>query len=129
MSINFTPRCQEIVALAKKLALKFNNEDVTLDHFLLSFLKVDSILIPFIEQKLKIEFSSIEKLAYNAIKSEKTSKNLESVSFSLPVQSCLDFAYEISNQKNHSYVSVEHLFYALLNEPSSHVIDYFLSLS
>ena len=129
MSVNFTPRCQEIIAVAKKLATKFNNSHILLDHFLVAFIKIDSILIPFIESKLNIDFEGLEGLAYNTIKKESSSQRDEDPIFSLPCQSCLDFASELAQQKKHSYVSVEHLFYALLNDGSSHLIDYFFELN
>ena len=40
MQLNFTPRSQEILSLARKLARKFSHEEVDLDHLFLSFLKV-----------------------------------------------------------------------------------------
>ena len=126
MQANFTPRCQEILALAKKLAEKFNNPEVTVEHVFLSFLKIDSFLFPRIEQEIQIDLEALVQSVVESL-ANKSQDNIEKVSFGKDVKQCLDLAYQTSNSKSHTYISVEHLFFALLNEPNSNIIDYFIA--
>jgi ATP-dependent Clp protease ATP-binding subunit ClpC len=124
MPANFTPRSQEILSLAKKLAEKFSNREVTLDHLFLSFIKVDSFLIPYIEHKLLVKFDEVEGMVVDSI-SQKTKKGtFNKVTYSERVKSCLDLCLKTSLDRRHSYISVEHLLYAMLNLEDSHIIDY-----
>jgi ATP-dependent Clp protease ATP-binding subunit ClpC len=125
MQANFTPRCQEILALSKRLAEKYRNPQVTVEHVFLAFLKVDSFLFPRIKSELSMSLDSIV-LAIEDSLAQKTQTN-NKVVFGEDVKSALDLAYQISNEKQHSYISVEHLFYALLNDPSSCIIDYLVT--
>lgn len=126
MEANFTPRSQEILALAKKLAEKFNHAQVTIDHLILSFLKADSFLIPLIEFKVKTDFTCVEELVVESLSKNEIKTN-DTVEFSREVKDSLDYAYNLSSSFNHSYISVEHILYALLNDVSSNFIDYLLA--
>lgn len=127
MRANFTPRSQEILSLAKKLAEKFSHPEVTLEHLMLSFIKVDSFLIPFIEIKMGIKFDKLETLLTdNLTYIEKESED-DRVTYSDEVKNCLDYSYNLSTQNKHSYISVEHILYALLNDFDSNILDYFIA--
>lgn len=129
MRANFTPRSQEILSLAKKIAEKFAHTHVLMEHVLLSFIKIDNFLIPNLENRLSINFSYVESLLLETLKlidSQDRSLDIKTA-FSQEVTDCIDYAYKISNQYKHSYISVEHLFYAMLNDLSSNVIDYLVT--
>jgi ATP-dependent Clp protease ATP-binding subunit ClpC len=125
MSANFTPRSQEILALSKKLAEKYSHAEVTLDHLLLAFLKADSFLVPLLEWKTKKLFKPVEHIVKESLDDLKI-ENVKEVQFSQEVKDSLDYAYNLSSSNQHSYISVEHIFYALLNNVDSKIIDYFL---
>ena len=127
MQANFTPRCQEILALAKKLAEKFQNPQVTVEHVFLSFLKIDSFLFPRIEQEVNVNFEDLAESIVATLTQKSSKVPIEKVTFGHDVKECLDLAYKTSNLKSHNYISVEHLFFALLNDPSSNIIDYFIA--
>lgn len=125
MSANFTPRTQEVLSLSKKLASKFLHSHVLSEHVLLSLIKIDSFLLPYIEYKLDISFYDVEQTLIKALSELNTSKDDQSkVSFSGEVKSFIDLSYEVSSSRQHSYVSVEHLFYAMLNDVNCSAIDY-----
>lgn len=125
MEANFTPRSQEILALAKKLAEKFIHSEVTLDHLMLSFIKADSFLIPLIEFKINKSFKCVEDLIVGSLNEIKI-KRVEDIQFSQEVKDSLDYAYNLSSSHSHSYISVEHILYAVLNDVNSKFIDYLL---
>ena len=128
MSVNFTPRTQEVLSLAKKLALKFSHTEVNSEHVLLSLIKVDSFLLPYIEQKVGVSFYDLEKILASSLSSfERSQHNTSSISFSREVRSFLDLAHNLSSARQHSYVSVEHLLYAMLNDLDCTALDYFIA--
>jgi ATP-dependent Clp protease ATP-binding subunit ClpA len=116
MRANFTPRSQEIVSLSKKIAESFKHSQVDIEHFLLAFLKIDTFVLPYIKERLSIDFTELEQLIIDTLKIIPESlPEGSSSTFSHSVQSCLSLAYKVSNEKQHSYVSVEHLLHAILN--------------
>ena len=129
MPSNYTPRCQEILQLSKTLAQKFGNTEVSLDHILLSFLKVDTFLLPFLAEKLELDFSKITDLVVKTLdyNSQENEKSKGSIPLGRDTQFCLEFASQLSAEKDHSYVSVEHILYAMLSDITSPIIDYFLA--
>jgi ATP-dependent Clp protease ATP-binding subunit ClpC len=127
MQANFTPRSQEILALAKKLAEKFSHPEVTLEHLMLSFIKVDSFLIPFIAIKVGQKFDKLEILLTDNLSYIERSKELRVPLFSKEVKGCLDYSYNLSKENSHSYISVEHILYAILNDFNSNILDYFIA--
>lgn len=128
MRANFTPRTQEVLSLAKKLATKFSHSEVLSEHVLLSFIKVDSFLLPYIEFKLGVSFYSLEQTLIQALKSFEVHTFInEQVTFSEEVKSFIDYSYNLSSSKQHSYVSVEHLLYAMLNDLQCSAVDYFVA--
>lgn len=127
MQSNFTPRSQEILSLAQQLAQKFKNSEVTLDHLLLSFLKVDSFLVPYLEGKLDCSFIEVEGLVLDSITYiKKTNTEHENVPFGSDVKDCLSICSQISSDRDHSYISVEHILYAMITTLDFSVIDYFI---
>ncbi len=130
MRSNFTPRTQEILSLAKQLAAKFSHINVELEHLLLSFFKVDSFLLPLIEHKLGISFQNLEDLVIESLNTMSVSSDFlkdSNILFSSDVKSCLNYADQLSSSKQHSYISVEHLMYSMLNDINSNIIDYFIA--
>lgn len=121
---NLTPRSQEIISLARQLAQKFENPEVTLDHVFLSFLKIDTFILPFIEDRANITFEPIESLVVDTIVSLPTVGHQDNVPFGPDVISCLELCNQLSSSKNHEYISVEHMLYVMLSD--FHIADYFL---
>lgn len=126
MQLNLTPRSQEILSLAQQLAQKFYNPEVTLDHVLLSFLKVDSFLIPFLESKLGTEFKDVEGLVIDAVAHLKKVEEPDEVPYGPEVKQCLSICREISSNRDHAYISVEHILYAMITNLDFTIVDYFI---
>jgi len=128
MRANFTPRTQEVLALAKKLAKKFSHSEVNSEHVLLSFIKVDSFLLPYIEYKLGISFYSLEQTLISSLESFNSNSNTaEELSFSDEAKSFINYSFDLSSSRKHSYISVEHLLYAMLNDIQCSALDYFVA--
>ena len=127
MRANFTPRTQEVLSLAKKLAFKFSHEEVQTEHVLLSLIKVDSFVLPSIESDLGITLDIVENTLIEALSSFPKSFSESEINFSEEVKTFIDYAYNISSSKMHSYVSVEHLLYAMISEITCPAADYFIA--
>ena len=123
---NFTPRTQQIIALSKKLAKEHRNNDIILEHLFLAFLKSDSFILPFLIQRFNIDYSGLLDLVEATLDIEVLPKPPDKVSFSIEAKQCLELAFSLSSDRSHSYVSVEHLLYAMIDQEGSAIPDYFL---
>ena len=127
MRANFTPRTQEVLSLAKKLAFKFSHQEVQTEHVLLSLIKVDSFILPSIESNLGITLDVVESVLIESLSGFPKDLSEGEISFSDEVKAFIDYAYSISSSKMHSYVSVEHLLYAMISEITCPAADYFIA--
>ena len=128
MRANFTPRSQEVLAIAKKIAEKLCHKEVKSEHLLLAFLKIDSFLLPYLQKELNQSFESLNKHIVETLSYSVQADTFSSSSkFSDEIKSLLDYAFELSNERKHSYISVEHLLYAMLNDMHCTAIDYFIA--
>ncbi len=126
MSPNFTPRTQQIISLSKKIAKKHRNADIILEHLFLAFLKSDSFILPFLINKFSIDYQNLVDLVEASLDFETTPDPSTSATFSTETKDCLELAYELSSKRSHSYVSVEHLLYAMITQDNSSIPEYFL---
>lgn len=128
MRANFTPRTQEVLSASKKIAYKYLHTEVLVEHLLISLIRLDSFIIPLIENKLSINFDTLDELLSASLESIAGSeKAIDGVVFSDSVKSIINYSHSLSENNAHSYVSVEHLLYALFNDTSSCAIDYFIA--
>lgn len=128
MRANFTPRTQEVLSASKKIAYKYLHTEVLVEHLLISLIRLDSFIIPLIENKLSINFDTLDELLSASLESIAGSeKAIDGVVFSDSVKSIINYSHSLSENNAHSYVSVEHLLYALFNDTNSCAIDYFIA--
>tara|TARA_B100002019_G_C21274935_1_gene604932 strand:- start:2513 stop:4918 length:2406 start_codon:yes stop_codon:yes gene_type:complete len=123
---NFTPRTQEIIATSKKLAEKFSHSRIRLDHLFLAILKSDSLILPFLISRYSIDWQALVDLVEDTIRTTPTINEPSEMKFSKEYKNCLDFALQLSNEKSHSFVSVEHILYSLIVAENSVVPEFFL---
>ena len=123
---NFTPRTQEIIATSKKLAEKFSHSRIRLDHLFLAILKSDSLILPFLVSRYSIDWQALVDLVEDTIRTTPTINEPSEMKFSKEYKNCLDFALQLSNEKSHSFVSVEHILYSLIVAENSVVPEFFL---
>jgi ATP-dependent Clp protease ATP-binding subunit ClpC len=119
VSPNFTPKSQQLIIDSKIMASSLNHSEVTESHLLVSLLRAEAGFInefirsfglkvsDFIE--FVIEYSSLEEL---------DDEEAGPPSYGASFKSILSGAYEFSNQLQHSYIGVEHLFFCLINNAS-----------
>lgn len=128
MTPNFTPRTQEIIATSKKLAEKYSYSKINLEHLFLAILKSDSLIMPFIISKYHLDYTALVDLVEDTIKSNSNELNPKQIEFSKQFKDCLEAALNTSNERSHSFVSVEHILYSLIVIENSLIPEFFLIL-
>lgn len=123
---NFTPRSQEVIATAKKLAEKYNSLTIDVDHLFLALLKLDSFLMPFLVSKYDLDIDSLIELVESSLLSADSPTDRGPPSFADETRNCLELAYVFSNVREHAYISVEHLLYAMIVQEDSIIPEFFL---
>jgi len=129
MQANFTPRSQEILVLAKKLARKHNHRSVYLEHLLLSILKIDRYIVPSIKSKIGNKVDLLESSLQKSLDNFPEELDHEAeIFFSKELESCITFALQSSQDNSDFYVSVEHLLYSLIANPENNIIHHLISV-
>jgi len=113
---NFTPRAQQVLALARKEADRFNHNYVGSEHLLLGLVRLGQGVAVNVLQKLGLD---IETLRIEVEKQTGQGPD-RSVSGNIPytprVKKVLALAAKEAKALNHSYVGTEHILLGLLRE-------------
>ena len=121
MNINkFTQKSMEAVQSCEKIAYEYGNQEIDQEHFFLSLLRIEDSLIEKLLVKMGIEVKVLEAQIIGAI--EKKSKvSGGQIYISNDLNKVLIFAEDEAKNMKDQYVSVEHLFLALLKEAKKEV--------
>lgn len=128
---NFTPRAQQAINEAKKVARKYANEFVTLDHLFYGMVNLNAGILAEILFLLKIDQNSLKE------KIESSFFNFDQTSFDMMMEPSFDQHFHlvlkvsasIANKLGHEYVGVEHILLALLKYEESNIPKYFNSFN
>ena len=128
MNINkFTQKSMEAVQGCEKLAYEYGNQEIDQEHFLYSLLNIEDSLIAGLIEKMGIDRNvftrDVEALIQK--KPKVSGSGAGQVYVSNALNKVLISAEDVAKQMGDSYVSVEHLFIALLNEPNRDVKELF----
>ncbi len=121
MNINkFTQKSMEAVSRCEKLAYEYGNQEIDQEHFLYSLLTIEESLIAKLIEKMEVNRDSFLSQTQQLIeKKPKVSGGQVYISKSL--NEVLVSAEDESKAMGDEYVSVEHLFLALLKHPNKEV--------
>ncbi len=121
MNINkFTQKSLEAVNNCEKLAYQYGNPEIDQEHFLYSLLTVEDSLIGKLVEKMEINRDSFQAGVMDLIeKKPKVSGGQTYISKSL--NQVLVSAEDEAKAMGDEYISVEHLFLALLKSPNKEV--------
>ena len=121
MNINkFTKNSVEAVQNCEKLAYEYGNQQITEEHLLLALLKLDESLIAKLIEKMEIDLEHFVNNVTNAV--EKLPKvQGGQVYIGQDLNKVLISAEDELKQMGDEYVSVEHLFLAMLKYPNKAV--------
>ena len=114
---NYTQKSLEAVQSAQTIAVQNNHQQLEQIHLLLALLRQEGGLIPQLLRKMEITVESLEAAANGELRklpSVKTSREADRFYISADVDAAFSAAEEQAKGMMDEFVSVEHLFLALL---------------
>ena len=126
MNINkFTQKSMEAVNGCEKLAYRYNNQEVDQEHFLLSLLTIDDSLIKKLLEKMDVPTGNFGQDLVNLIEQRPKVSGDVQVYMSNALNKVLINAEDEAKAMGDEYVSVEHLFLAMLKQPNKQIKNLF----
>ena len=113
---NFTPRAQQVLALARKEADRFNHNYVGTEHLLLGLIKLGQGVAVNVLQKLGLDLDTVRMQVEQQVGSGPETKMVGNIPYTPRVKKVLALASKEAKALNHSYVGTEHLLLGLLRE-------------
>ncbi len=113
---NFTPRAQQVLALARKEADRFNHNYVGTEHLLLGLIKLGQGVAVNVLQKLGLDLDTVRMEVEKQVGSGQESKMVGNIPYTPRVKKVLALASKEARALNHSYVGTEHILLGLLRE-------------
>lgn len=116
MMNNFTPRAQQVLALARKEADRFNHNYVGTEHLLLGLIKLGQGVAVNVLQKMGLELESVRREVEKQVGTGPETKMVGNIPYTPRVKKVLALANKEAKALNHSYVGTEHILLGLLRE-------------
>ena len=116
MSNNFTPRAQQVLALAKKEAQSLNHSYIGTEHLLLGLLKLGQGLALKVLQSSGVAPQDIKEAIEEGIKPGDSTKKSANIVITPRVKKVLVIADKEAKKMDQSYVGTEHLLLGLVKE-------------
>src|SRR6201981_2596544 len=113
---NFTPRAQQVLALARKEADRFNHNYVGTEHLLLGLIKLGQGVAVNVLQKMGLDLETVRMEVEKKVGSGPETKMVGNVPYTPRVKKVLALAGKEAKALNHSYVGTEHILLGLLRE-------------
>ncbi|MDP4625654.1 MAG: ATP-dependent Clp protease ATP-binding subunit [Akkermansiaceae bacterium] len=113
---NFTPRAQQVLALARKEADRFNHAYVGTEHLLLGLIKLGQGVAVNVLERMGLELESVRQEVEKEVGSGPPQKSSGNIPYTPRVKKVLALANKEAKSLNHSYVGTEHLLLGLLRE-------------
>src|SRR6202040_3852328 len=116
MMNNFTPRAQQVLALASKEAGRFNHNYVGTEHLLLGLIKLGEGVAVNVLQKMGLDLESVRMEVEKHVDPRPETKMIGNIPYTPRVKKVLTLAGKEAQALHHSYVGTEHLLLGLLRE-------------
>ena len=113
---NFTPRAQQVLALARKEADRFNHSYVGTEHLLLGLIKLGQGVAVNVLERMGLDLESVRMEVEKEVGSGTGQKISGSIPYTPRVKKVLALANKEAKALNHSYVGTEHILLGLLRE-------------
>lgn len=113
----FTIKSQEAIQTAQQIAQEMDHQQIENEHLFKALLQTDQSVLPFLFKKLNVNIGLVEQLL------DATLKGFPKVSggqqlLSREISSTLMEASNLAKKMNDDFISIEHLFLALLKSKS-----------
>ncbi len=113
---NFTPRAQQVLALARKEADRFHHNYVGTEHILLGLIKLGQGVAVSVLQKMGLDLETVRSAVEKQVGTGQETKTQGSIPYTPRVKKVLALAGKEAKTLNHSYVGTEHILLGLLRE-------------
>src|SRR6201998_1853199 len=113
---DFTPRVQQVLALASKEAERFNHNYVGTEHLLLRLIKLGQGVAVNVLQRMGLDLERVRMEVEKHVGSPPEKKMIGNIPYTPRVKKVLALAVKEAKALNHSYVGTEHILLGLLRE-------------
>ena len=113
---NFTPRAQQVLALASKEAERFNHNYVGTEHLLLGLVKLGQGVAVNVLQKMGLDLERVRMEVEKHVGSHPETNMIGNIPYTPRVKKVLALAAKEAKGLNHSYIGTEHILLGLLRE-------------
>ena len=116
MMSDFTPRGQQVLALARKEAERFNHNYVGTEHLLLGLIKLGQGVAVNVLQRMGLDLEGVRMEVEKHVGPHPETKMIGNIPYTPRVKKVLALAGKEAKALNHSYVGTEHILLGLLRE-------------
>jgi len=113
---NFTPRAQQVLALARKEADRFHHNFVGTEHLLLGIIQLGQGVAVNVLQKLGLDLETVRLEVEKQVGTGPDQKMLGNIPYTPRVKKVLALADKEAKALNHTYIGTEHILLGLLLE-------------
>ena len=113
---NFTPRAQQVLALSRKEADRFNHNFVGTEHLLLGLIKLGQGVAVNVLQKMGLDLDTVRMEVEKQVGTGPDQKVIGNIPYTPRVKKVLALAAKEAKALNHTYVGTEHILLGLLRE-------------
>lgn len=113
---NFTPRAQQVLALARKEADRFHHNYVGTEHILLGLINLGQGVAVNVLQRMGLSLDSVRGAVENQVPKGPETKPTGNIPYTPRVKKVLSLAGKEAKNLSHSYVGTEHILLGLLRE-------------
>jgi ATP-dependent Clp protease ATP-binding subunit ClpC len=113
---NFTPRAQQVLALARKEADRLNHNFLGTEHLLLGLIKLGQGVAVNVLQSMGIDLETVRMEVERQVGTGPDQKMIGNIPYTPRVKKVIALAQREAKNLNHTYVGTEHLLLGLLRE-------------
>src|SRR3974377_745808 len=113
---NFTPRAQQVLALARKESDCFKHNFVGTEHLLLGLIKLGQGVAVNVLQKLGLDLETVRMEVEKQVGTGPHQKMIGNIPYTPRVKKVLALAAKEAKALNHTYVGTEHILLGLLRD-------------
>src|SRR5258707_2552323 len=116
MMNDFTPRAQQVLALARKEAERFNHNYVGTEHLLLGLIKLGQGVAVNVLQRMGLDLETVRLEVEKLVGSHPAPNMMGNIPYTPRVKKVLALAGKEAKALNHSYLGTAHILLGLLRE-------------
>ena len=113
---NFTPRAQQVLALARKEADRFNHSFVATEHLLLGLITLGQGVAVNVLQKMGLDLETVRLEVEKQVGTGPDQKLAGNIPYTPRVKKVLELSKNDAKVLHHTYVGTEHILLGLLRE-------------